>query len=371
MKQILRSIQTTSGRFWKITVAFWIAVAFVIYLESYLTALITGTPVQAIDMIQYAIRWCIWALGTPLIVWLAIRFPITRDRPGQGILLQIMFSFVFLVIVFGIEIPIVDYIASRRFRIVGSLKQYLEPYVLKFHSYIFLYFIIVGVINVLLYIRKYREKQHEAILLEHQLVYTQLQTLKMQLQPHFLFNTHHAIIALMNQGETEKAIEMLTRLSDLLRTTLDLKDEQYVSLEAELELTHHYLDIIRVRFSDRLKLKWDIDPELLSEAVPFFILQPLVENAVQHGISASAKAGSISISTECHSNHFEIKVCNDGNGLPSDFDATTTSGVGLKNVRERLRQLYGAAAIFVIGNIPGGGVEAVIALPYESGKNHT
>lgn len=364
--QLFQTLHTSASRFWKVAAGFWLAVAVVIYLESYLTAWITGVAVQPIDMIQYAIRWSLWALGTPLIVWLAVRFPITREQAGKGILLQIIFSVLFLLLVFGIEIPIVDYIASHRFRVVASLKQYLEPYVLKFHSYIFLYFIIVGVINVLLYIRKYREKQGEALLLEHQLVYAQLQTLKMQLQPHFLFNTHHAIISLMSQGETGKAIDMLTRLSDLLRATLDLKDEQYVSLQAELELTRNYLDIIQVRFNDRLQVQWAIDPQLLHEPVPFFILQPLVENAVQHGISASAAAGWIIISAERHQDKIQLTVSDDGKGLPAGLDPRQTKGVGLKNVRERLLQLYGATATFVIRNQPGGGTEAIIELPYES-----
>jgi len=186
----------------------------------------------------------------------------------------------------------------------------------------------------------------------------------MQLQPHFLFNTLNAIVVLVRQQKGPQAEEMLARLSDLLRSVLDDVESHQVALSRELEYVRLYLSIEQVRFRDRLSVEISADPELLDAAVPHMGLQPIVENAVRHGIGRSASAGTIRISASRMNDVLKVEVRDDGPGLPAG-NLSDGHGIGLVNTRARLHQLYGDSAQLTLENGANGGAVATMILPYQ------
>jgi LytS/YehU family sensor histidine kinase len=191
----------------------------------------------------------------------------------------------------------------------------------------------------------------------------QLSALKMQLQPHFLFNTLNAIMVLVRQQKGRQAEETLARLSDLLRCVLEDVEAQEVPLRRELEYLQLYLSIEQVRFQDRLRVEIAADPAVLEAAVPHMGLQPIVENAIRHGIGRSSAAGRIQISAERVDEKLVVKIQDDGPGLPLE-GASQGRGIGLSNTRARLHQLYGDAAQLIVENGATGGAVATMVLPF-------
>jgi two-component system LytT family sensor kinase len=243
----------------------------------------------------------------------------------------------------------------------------------QFHQDLLIYGAIIGVSYAVSYYFRFREREFRASQLENQLVQAQLQTLKMQLQPHFLFNTLNGIAGLVRDSRNKAAVDMLAGLSDLLRYTLENAGKQEVPLKEELEFLELYLDIQQMRFSDRLKVEMRIEPEVLDALVPNLILQPLVENAIRHGISLRAAAGIVGVSAARDDGLLRIRIYDDGPGLKRDEvdGAATVEGVGLSNTRARLAQLYGERQRFSLAERAGGGVEAVLVFPFvkaESGQ---
>jgi two-component system LytT family sensor kinase len=197
--------------------------------------------------------------------------------------------------------------------------------------------------------------------LESQLTQARLSALKMQLHPHFLFNTLNAIVVLVRQRRADEADQMLTNLSELLRQTLAGWETQEVPLRRELELINLYLDIQRVRFQDRLTVEMNLSPATLDALVPSLLLQPLVENAVRHGVSKSSAPVTIALKTCLRDSRLEIQVCDDGPGVSSEGCG---NGVGLSNTRARLQQLYGEQQSLRLDGRAGGGTIATVLLPY-------
>jgi signal transduction histidine kinase len=197
----------------------------------------------------------------------------------------------------------------------------------------------------------------------------QLTALRMQLNPHFFFNTLHTIGALVRDGNNQGAVEMIERLGNVLRRVLRTDDDLETPLHDELELLRTYLEIEQVRFGDRLHVAWQIDPESESLLVPQLILQPLVENALRHGLSRRARPGSLTITARVEDEHLQLAVADDGEGLPVDFAARSDDGVGLANVRARLSQMYGETARLSL--VPGEpcGVTASIVLPVRAARS--
>jgi two-component system LytT family sensor kinase len=230
-------------------------------------------------------------------------------------------------------------------------------------SNIFKYWIIVlGYLGWHFY-KAYRERERQASALATELVQARLQALRMQINPHFLFNTLNTISALIHENPNAADL-MIVRLSQLLRRTLDRSDAQEVPLREELEFLRSYLEIEQMRFPDRLTVTFDVEPKTQDMLVPHLILQPLVENALRHGILPREEAGRVEISAHLvNGEQLELKVRDNGNGFRAASDSPGREGIGLQNVRSRLVQLYGDTQQFEIGNSPGGGVEARILMP--------
>ncbi|HXB70357.1 MAG TPA: histidine kinase [Candidatus Acidoferrales bacterium] len=228
----------------------------------------------------------------------------------------------------------------------------------KFHSEVLTCWTLFGIRHATEYYRRYRVREVAASRLQAQLARAQLEVLRMQLQPHFLFNTLHAISALMYR-DVEGADRMVTRLSDFLRLTLDSAGVQEVTLKREMEYLDKYLDIEQVRFGERLQVARSIEPDALDLLVPNLALQPLVENAVRYAVAPRAAGGRVEIAARVAGGSLTIEVQDDGPGAPGGF----REGVGLSNTRARLEQLYGVSSHLELGNTPGGGFRARMAIP--------
>lgn len=210
--------------------------------------------------------------------------------------------------------------------------------------------------------RRFREGQVRASQLETQLAQAQLDALRMQLHPHFLFNTLNAITALIRE-DPRGAEEMVTRLSELLRLALDKSDVQQIPLRDELDFVRKYLEIQRVRFGDRLDVSLNVAPETLDVAVPTFVLQPVIENAVRYGLSSEEKRCHVRVIAGIADRALLIEVHDSGPGLGGDADKPVREGIGISNTRARLHQLYGARARFELRNASPIGCVVSIHIP--------
>jgi len=224
------------------------------------------------------------------------------------------------------------------------------------------YITIVLIAHALLYYHRYRERELRATQLEAQLAKVRLQALKSQLQPHFLFNTMHSISALMFT-DVGAADRMMSRLSDLLRISLETADTQITTLSRELECVNCYLEIEKVRFEERMNTIFEIAPEALDAQVPHLLLQGLVDNAVKHGISKLSAGGEIRITAELKENELQLEVRDNGPGM-SPTETHGTSGLGLRNARERLESLYGKDQTLELVCPPRGGVTVRVCIPF-------
>ena len=226
------------------------------------------------------------------------------------------------------------------------------------------YWVLMGVLIGLENARLHRLEHEELLQLQSELQVTQLNALKKQLQPHFLFNTLNTVSALMDENIGD-ARTVLSRLGQLLRITLEKTQRDKVPLEREVDHVAHYLGIESVRFRDRLHVQYDIPPVLNELQVPSMVLQPLVENAIKHGLDASQHAVSISIRAELRDQRLALTVSDNGIGCRDVFQAMEHGGIGLRNVRERLRLLYGDRATFTVDSPPNGGFQVELLLPIE------
>ncbi|HEX8811225.1 MAG TPA: histidine kinase [Terracidiphilus sp.] len=228
------------------------------------------------------------------------------------------------------------------------------------------YLIMYGLILTFTYATAARERmaQHmlEAAQLSEELSRAQLAALRQQMEPHFMFNTLHSITGLLRDSKIDAAVSMIVGLSEFLRRTLEDSHRVQVTLAEEVEYLQRYLDIQKVRFGDRLQLSMDIPAELLQAQVPNLLLQPLVENAVKHGIARRVAGGAIRIAAACRDDKLCLSVYNDGPDLPAEWlDART--GVGISNLRKRLQMLYRNGSELKLQSADAGGVEVVVTLP--------
>ena len=220
----------------------------------------------------------------------------------------------------------------------------------------------VGVLLALDLRRRLRAQELTGARLEAELARAELDSLRVQLHPHFLFNTLNAISMLVRKGETDTAVRMIAGLSDLLRLALSTVGQQEVPLRQELEFLERYLALQQVRFPDRLRIQMRIAPETLEARVPSLVLQPLAENAVRHGIAPSVAGGAVEVSAAREGEELVLTVRDTGVGLIAGAEAT--GGVGLRNVRARLQHLYPGQHRFQVSNRAEGGVESILAIPF-------
>lgn len=359
MKQLLH-IGITQKRVLWLFLLFWAFIALSIYAGDSFAKQLGAPPLPQVDKVQYALRWLIWALLSPLILYFAARFPFKRETIIKNIVTHILLAILVLIIEFSVEVPIMRFIVQAKFGVNETFKNYLVPYILKFYTYITIYFALNGIVNLLFYLSEIHQRQLEAERLQKQVIQAQLQTLKMQLQPHFLFNAHNTIIGLMLKNDTEKAVKMLTKLSDLLRYTLDNKEEQLTPLSRELAFLRMYLDIQQVRFEDKLTVKINVAEDVMKCSLPSLLLQPFVENAIKHGFTSTDYKGVIEINAAKINNQLQITITDNGISAAT----TITEGIGLRNTKARLGELYGNNHVFELTRNKNGGVTVLLQIPY-------
>jgi LytS/YehU family sensor histidine kinase len=305
-----------------------------------------------------------WAALTPLILWLARRYPIERWNWFRSLLVHLAASlFVGFATRVLHDLMLYSLVGDSGWKLSVS-KLLLNVYFMTDYG-VMLYWLILLISYSFNYQRRYREGEVRATRLEAQLAQAQLQALKMQLHPHFLFNTLHSISALVHKN-ADAADKMIARLGDFLRLTLENSGAQEVSLGQELEFLKCYLEIERIRFEDRLTVQMNIEPQTLDARLPNLILQPIVENAIRHGISPRTSAGRIEIEARRLNGTLQVQVTDNGPGLPSDSNSGSIvkAGVGLANTQARLKQLYGAEHRLDLANAAGGGLTVILEIPF-------
>jgi two-component sensor histidine kinase len=344
---------------WLLGFIFWTLIGLSFAFQFYISSAKAGLEVTWRQAVSYALGdWYVFAVLSIPVVWLARRFDFESGNRARSFAVHLPGSLVFSL----------TYMVLRawigRWQSEASFAEAFLPLLVKtWHFNLLIYWVIVAVTFAFNYYRKYRERELRAVELEKRLAQAKLQALQMQLNPHFLFNTLHSVSALMHQ-DVEAADGMITRLSDLLRTALDSSDTQEVTLRQELEFLQRYLEIEQTRFGSRLTVKTDIAPDTLDAQVPNLILQPLVENAIRHGIEPHAKPGRIELRAQHAAGTLVLDVCDNGAGLGKNEPAE--EGVGLSNTRARLRTLYGEAHGFELRDAPGGGLHARLIIPFRT-----
>ncbi|MFB3786023.1 MAG: sensor histidine kinase [bacterium] len=310
-------------------------------------------------------EWVVWLGLTPAVVALARRFPVRGGlywpwdlarHLGIASLCLIIKAFSDAVITWWLGGPIPPQPFFSRF---------LFCLTTRFHINLLVYGGILGGYYASIFYQKFREREWKTAQLEAQLAQAQLQVLKMQLHPHFLFNTLNAISSLIYK-DAEAAERMITNLSELLRYTLDNIGVQEIPLREEIHFLQRYLEIEQTRFHDRLTIEYDIDPESLEAMVPTMIFQPLVENSIRHGIAKRASAGKILIQIRRRDPVLQLTVEDNGAGGVEKPAGEAQNGIGLLNTKQRLQQLYGPAHQFAMRFLPRGGVQVVLEIPYRA-----
>ncbi|HJP93224.1 MAG TPA: histidine kinase [Pyrinomonadaceae bacterium] len=317
------------------------------------------------------LTWLAWAPLTPAMIWLARKYSLVGETWKRSLLVHLP-AFLFISAVHSAVATVIT-LSIKPFDNMGSSPLAFWPRFLSrmkgsFGPDQLIYAGVIGIVYALDYYRKYREREVLATRLEAQLAQAQLDSLRMQLHPHFLFNTLNSIVGLVRDNKNHTAVRMLVGLSDLLRHTLDYSARQEVELREEINFIKLYLSIQEMRFSDRLEIEFDIDPLTTKAMVPNLILQPLTENALRHGISRSADSGMVGISSAVEDGHLRLTVYDNGAGLPDDWQMKGSTGIGLANTSARLQQLYDDDHQFDIRNRDGGGVEVVILMPFRAGS---
>ena len=322
------------------------------------------------DLATWMTGMYLCAALTPVVLRLCRRFPIERKAWRRRAALHLLFSVLFSVAELAAHSAVLCLLGIFPTVATSFAATFLTLLSVAFSQNALTYWVILGIRQAFQLRRQYQEREKQALALElkaselgSQLARAQLGALKAQLQPHFLFNTLNAIMVLVRQQKTGDAEEMLARLSDLLRYVLEDPEAQEAPLRRELEYARLYLSIEQVRFRDRLHIGITAGPEVLDAAVPHMCLQPILENAIRHGIGRSSAAGRIGIVASQENDTLQIQVSDDGPGLISP-PAGRGGGIGLTNTRARLHRLYGEHAQLRLENGAAGGAVATMVLPY-------
>ena len=303
-------------------------------------------------------QWYAWAALFPIIFGLARRFPLESphlsSRLGMHLTVAIFVTALQLCIE-AVLVWIIRGFSDPLALIVSRLKH--NAFLVCSEGFV-LYWVMLLASHTVHFQSRLRAQESRASRLEAQLAQAQLNALKMQLHPHFLFNTLHSISALLHE-DVEAADRMVAQLGDFLRLTLENSESQEVTLEQELEFLRCYLDIEMTRFQDRLRVEFDVGPGTLGALTPNLILQPLVENAIRHGIAHRIEPGCVEIRSERRGDKLRIEVRDDGPGF-----ASNTAGIGLTNTRARLERLYGSGHVLQLSNGTQNGAIVILEIPF-------
>ncbi|MEX2608343.1 MAG: histidine kinase [Gemmatimonadota bacterium] len=331
-------------------------------------ALGRGEPLGTV-LLTESMPWLYWALVTPLVLAQARRHPIEAPRRRRALLVHaatgalagVLFATVNVIFFRMLGAPTAEPGAAG----TGFLRMWAEAALVWTPMGLIFYAAIASVGFALAYQQRLAERDLHAARLEAQLGEARLQALRNQLDPHFLFNTLNTVAMHVRADDKETSVGLLARLSELLRHMLEEERAAEVPLRTEMQYVKRYLEIEGARFGDRLTTRVRVPESVLDAHVPNLLLQPLVENAIRHGIAAHPAAGTLVLWADRRGDRLHIEVLNDGAALADDFSLDTTRGVGIRNTRARLTHLYNGGATFRLEN-RGGGVAAVVELPWRT-----
>jgi two-component system, LytTR family, sensor kinase len=346
---------------------YWLLIAFASFVPAFLDALrvYVGSTLFGEgktdwgDVIFAGTEWIFLGALTPITYVLAKLFPLRRDRLVRTIIVH-FFGALLLCIAWASLGVLLGYVLKRYPAQPNLLAGYVSWLLTTIPWGTTMYFAVLGCVYAFTYYREARERETQQALLAAQLAEANLSALRMQLHPHFLFNSLNAITVLVRDERIREAARMLELLSGLLRQVLQSEKRQVVTLNEEIQFIEQYLAIEQVRFSDRLQVTWSISDNTRDALVPEFILQPLVENAIRHGIAKRAEAGIVEIVARVDEQQLVLSVVDNGPGYRPD----TGGGVGLRNTRTRLETMFGSAAELRVYTRAEGGTVAEIRLPF-------
>ena len=355
-----------------ILIAVWAVPAAFMVLQMYATAFVNRAPAPPARALLPAVaEWLIWIPLTPAIIWLARRYPIAWPPALRSI---------------GVHVAGIGAAAMVRSTVYGSTTFLVGRVVPNVPFSAYLWRIALGWLPIaalvwgailaasaaLDYARRLRERELRDIALREQIARAELGALRARLHPHFLFNALHSVGALVRAGDNATAVRMIAELSDLLRDVVSRDAPELVRLRDELAFVRRYLAIEGVRFADRLQVEWDVEEDVTEAVVPSLVVQPLVENAMRHAISATWSASRVRISARREGRSLAIDVSDDGPGVavdnvvPAHLGAMRGSGVGIADTRSRLLRLYGSDSSLTVGAGSLGGATASIRLPFRA-----
>ena len=357
---------------WILILCAWTMVGLLFAVRRIVLVKVQGMHASWVAGALELVYWYVWAAYTPLVIGLAKRFPLTGPRFVPHIAIHTIASLVMAPLA-----SVTEYFLSRG--LLQSVLRITDPGVLRLlplftvsvlsmsFTGMLTYWLVVGLYQSIHFYQAAMERQTIAAQLETQLSHAELENLKSQLHPHFLFNSLHTIGVLM-QEDVDAASRLLVCLGDLLRMALERRENE-ITLQSELEFVSKYLEIEQTRFHDRLKVHMDVPADLLAVYVPSLALQPLVENAIKHGISVDSAAGRLEIAAQLHNGRVRLCIRDDGPGPAPG--SRLRFGVGLTNVKSRLKQLYGDESSLELTGGDGRGCEAIITIPLRSSHEDT
>jgi len=349
---------------WLLFLMAWILLAVLGTWFNYHQRLYVGRPITWRNAIlMNVMAYGAWALVlTPIIIAVCKYFPLERNKFKR--LVPIHLAAAFAIGSLDALLRTGGWFVLRQAD-ASFARTFTSEFLFITEMDIWNYWVVAAVCHGLLYYSRYLDREQKSLRLENQLVTTELQLLKMQLHPHFLFNTLHTISAMVH-ADPDRAEQMITQLGDLLRITLEGVDLEEVTVKRELEFLQRYLDIQQTRFQERLRVRLEVEPQTLDARVPYLLLQPLVENAVFYGVARSSLPGTIEV--EVRRSHGDLCLAVRNDGPPPylrehDYGGT---GIGLSNTRARLSRLYGTAQELRLQRQPAGGAEVQVRLPFRT-----
>ncbi len=347
---------------WTLLFLFWTVLGLAFAGQLYLSRSKSGAPVPwTVAMNRALADWYVFALLSVPALWMGRKFPAAGTRWARSLTVHLVTGAAFSIGWMILRAAFEEWRTRGAEEPVMFGAAFTQALGATFFFNLLVYWGIVAGQNAFTYYWKFHERELHAAELETRLTEARLQALQMQLNPHFLFNTLNAIASLMHK-DVDAADRMIVRLSELLRYALDSTNEQEVSLRQELDFLGRYLDIQRARFGGRLSIRHDVSDISLEARVPNLILQPLVENAIEHGLEPQARPGEIMLRAGVGGDRLVIEIADNGVGLKNG--AAPAFGIGLSNTRARLQQLYGSAQTIDIANGALGGVTVRLEIPF-------
>lgn len=362
----MSSVPTSKSSGWRWIVAIWSAGAL---FDASQTVLIVHAeheiPPPALPLFATElVSWLPWVLATPFVIRLARRYPMARGMSLQTACMHLA-AFAAISVVYESWYTVLQ----MAFNPFGNRKwpTFMDTWtvslIFQVLTFVIAYALIVTVTSVVDARESMARQIAETARLNEELSKAQLAALRKQIEPHFMYNALNSIAGLVRDRMNDAAVSMIVGLSEFLRRSSEDSHRSQVALQEEVEYLQRYLDIQKVRFGDRLRVSVEIPGELLGALVPNLLLQPLVENAIKHGISRRAAGGTVRVAGARRGSHLCLSVYNDGSSLPMDWEAAET-GVGLRNLRTRLRILHGNESELQLKQADPAGVEVMVTLPF-------